>query len=112
MVERVEKNQGQTTDRKGSRPAGSRGLRLSYAKLGLQPGARMRDIESAYWKVAKELKGQPALTPYTEAYEALVNSVKPRVSEAPPEPLPPEEAPKELPPESSSPGSKFGWPAT
>lgn len=71
----------------------------------------MRDIEAAYWRFARELRGQPAMAPYTAAYEALVNRVTPRPNAASPAPS---ETPTQpaLPPEKSTPVSKFGWPAS
>jgi hypothetical protein len=87
-----------------------RKMRDSYVQLGLEPGATMREIETAYWQFARELRGA-SMTPYTVAYEALVNSVKPRANDARPAPVaPPEAPPKQITLVSSSP-SKFGWPA-
>jgi len=86
--------------------------RDAYARLGLEQGAPMRAIEAAYWRFAHELKGQRALTPYTEAYEALVNKAKPRSAEAESVPASPTEPGRKNKPSSTGPGSKFGWPAS
>lgn len=84
--------------------------RDSYVKLGLEPGATMREIETAYWRFARELKGQSAMAPYNDAYEALVNRVKPRANDARPAPAARPEAPQKRITLVASP-SKFGWPA-
>ncbi len=87
-----------------------RHMRDSYVRLGLEPGASMRDIEAAYWRFARELRGQPAMTPYTAAYEALVKSVAPRRNDARPAPVTPPETSKKQITLVASP-SKLGWPA-
>jgi hypothetical protein len=79
-------------------------------QLGLEPGATMREIETAYWRFARELKGQAAMAPYTAAYEALVNNVKPRANDARRAPAAPPEAPPKQITLVASP-SKLGWPA-
>lgn len=86
-------------------------MRDCYAQLGLEQGATMRDVETAYWRFAGELRGQPALAPYTEAYEALVNSVRPRANDARPAPAIPAETPQKITPVPLPAGSKLGWPA-
>jgi hypothetical protein len=86
-------------------------IRQYYARLGLEPDAPMRDVEAAYWRFARELKGQAAMAPYNEAYEALVTSVKPRANEAEPAPSEPQPAEPEEEIQAEHPASKFGWPA-
>ena len=81
-----------------------------YVQLGVEPGAAMRDIEAAYWRSARELRGQPALAPYTAAYEALVSRVAPRRGVVPPA-LSVAEATAAPPTKASTAVSKFGWPA-
>lgn len=81
-----------------------------YKQLGLEPGAPMRDVEAAYWRFARELKGRSAMTPYNTAYEALVNKARPprttpEVAKAAP---PAAKATNGTPP--ARPPSKFGWP--
>jgi hypothetical protein len=71
----------------------------------------MHDIEAAYWRVARELKGQAAMAPYNDAYEALVRRAprprdKPELTEATPAPA---ATVKEV--QAARPQSKFGWPA-
>ena len=88
-----------------------RKMRDSYVQLGLEPGATMRDIETAYWKFAAELRGQSAMAPYNEAYEALVNRVRPRTNDEPQAPAAPQEAVQEQATLPERPPSKFGWPA-
>ena len=92
-------------------PVDPRKVRDSYVQLGLEPGASMHDVETAYWRFARELRGQPAMTPYTAAYEALATRGGARVNDtrsaAPPAPA----APAETPPPQSTIASKFGWPA-
>jgi hypothetical protein len=88
-----------------------RKMRESYVQLGLEPGASMRDIETAYWQFARELRGQSAMKPYTEAYEALASRITHRVNDvratAPPAPA----ATAEIPQAQNTHASKFGWPA-
>lgn len=88
-----------------------RSMREFYTQLGLEPGATMRDIEAAYWRFARELRGQRAMSPYTAAYEALVQGVKPRSNDARPGPAAPAESPQKQITVVSSAPSKFGWPA-
>ena len=88
-----------------------RKMRHSYAQLGLELGATMREIETAYWRFARELKGQAAMAPYNEAYEALVNSVRPRANGGGQAPTAPQEAAKPPATLVARPPSKFGWPA-
>ena len=81
----------------------------------------MHEVEAAYWRFARELKGQSAMAPYNQAYEALAGRVRPRQSDPPATPIVPEEAPQaeaaqaEVAPEKiapvARPPSKFGWPA-
>ena len=89
-----------------------RKMRQSYAQLGLELGSTMREIENAYWRFARELKGQAAMAPYNEAYEALVKRVRPRANDEGQAPAAPQEA-AEPPatPVAPHPPSKFGWPA-
>lgn len=112
MAELIEKqDEDEAVDQANApRRSGSHALRKSYAQLGLEQGAPMRDIETAYWRFARELRGQGAIAPYTEAYEALVNSVKPKAIDAGPTPAGPAETKRRFMPNSSSAGSKFGWP--
>lgn len=98
-------------------PVGPHKIRNAYLQLGLEPGASMRNVETAYWRFARELRGQPAMTPYTAAYEALASRGGSRVNEArsaapsaPAAPTAPT-APAETPPAQSRLVSKFGWPA-
>lgn len=79
-----------------------------YKQLGLEPGAPMRDVEAAYWKFARTLKGQAAMAPYNTAYEALVNRNRPptKVETKEPESAPAEAAA----PRAVRPPSKLGWP--
>ena len=70
----------------------------------------MRDIETAYWRIARELKGQRAMAPYNEAYETLVNSVAPRANNTEPPQDGPQAAPQEEEPLVVRPPSKLGWP--
>ena len=88
-----------------------RKMRHSYAQLGLELGATMREIETAYWRFARELKGQAAMAPYNAAYEALVNSVRPRANGGGQAPAAPQEAAKPPATLVARPPSKFGWPA-
>jgi hypothetical protein len=84
-----------------------------YAQLGLEPGAPMRDIEAAYWRFAAQLKGQAAMKPYTDAYQALVDRSAPRRADAlPAAPEPPAAPNVPLPDAQTKPaaGSKFNWP--
>jgi hypothetical protein len=86
-------------------------LDASYLQLGLQPGATMLEIEAAYWQFARELRGQAAMAPYNEAYEALANRAKPRPTGARSAlPAAAEGPQKTITVVPSSP-SKFGWPA-
>ena len=87
-----------------------RKMRDPYVQLGLDAGATMREIETAYWQFARELKGQAAMTPYTAAYEALVNRVKPQANDARPAPATLPEIPRKHITVIASP-SKLGWPA-
>jgi hypothetical protein len=83
-------------------------MRDYYSRFGLEPEASIRDVEAAYWRVARELKGQAAMAPFNEAYEALVNRGKPRALDVPePEATIDEKA------DAASPRSpsKFGWPS-
>lgn len=80
-----------------------------YQRLGVNPQAELREIEAAYWGFARELRGQGAMAPYNEAYEALANSERRRNYDAKRVPAPSAAAPKEGPP-APSPSSKFGWP--
>ena len=115
MTEQAKNHEDEAVDQPDSwKRSDSHELRESYAQLGLKPGTPMRDIEKAYWRFARELRGQRnAITPYTEAYEALVNRVKPRVTESREPPVsPPTEMPERAASKPSSPGAKFGWPAT
>ena len=70
----------------------------------------MRDIEAAYWRFARELRGQPAMAPYTEAYQALVNSVAPRANDTQPPPAAAQAAAEEKDTRAVRPPSKLGWP--
>ncbi len=82
----------------------------SYAMLGLKPGASMRDIETAYWQFARELRGQPAMAQYTAAYEALASRITPRANDARLLPAAqPANAKKQITLVASP--SKLGWPA-
>lgn len=86
-------------------------MRAAYLQLGLEPGASMREIETAYWGFARKLRGQSAMAPYSAAYEELVNSARPPANGARQAPAIPQEAapaPEILDPR---PPSKFGWPA-
>ncbi len=82
-----------------------------YKQLGLAPGATMHDIEAAYWRVARELKGQAAMVPYNDAYEALVKRAP--IPTETPEPTEPTPAPAAMKKEKRAvrPPSKLGWPA-
>jgi len=86
-------------------------MRPFLAQLGLGLEATMREIETAYWRFARELKGQTAMAPYNEAYEALVNSVRSHADGARLAPAAPQAA--ATPPATlvARPSSKFGWPA-
>jgi hypothetical protein len=81
-----------------------------YKQLGLEPGAAIRDVEAAYWKFARELRGQAAMASYNAAYEALVS--KPQRTPAP-DVMQPESAvspaTQDPPPETRP--SKFNWQA-
>jgi hypothetical protein len=88
-----------------------RKLRPFLAQLGLGPGATMREIEAAYWCFARELKGQTAMAPYNEAYEALVNSVRSHANGARHAPAAPQEAATPPATLAERPPSKFDWPA-
>lgn len=81
-----------------------------YKQLGLEPGATMRDVEAAYWRFARELKGQAAMAPYNAAYEALVSKARHPANDA--EVTQPESAPaaKATPARPVRPPSKLGWP--
>lgn len=84
-----------------------------YRQLGLEPGAPMRDVEAAYWKFARELKGQPAMAPYNVAYEALARKAHPAIDK--PGTAEPTTTPSAAKPTNGTrparPPSKFGWPA-
>ena len=82
----------------------------AYQQLGLEPGATMREIETAYWDFARKLRGQAAMAPYSAAYEALVNSVRPPAHAAQQTPVTQDAVPAQdtLVPR---PPSKFGWPS-
>lgn len=81
-----------------------------YKQLGLEPGSPMRDVEAAYWKFARELKGQAAMAPYNTAYEALTTR-GPAPTNAPEAALPPTAPAKPLTtPQPERPPSKFNWP--
>ena len=83
-----------------------------YQQFGLAPGAPMRDVEAAYWKLARELKGQSAMAAYNAAYEALVSRSPAPI--ATPDGAPPTEAPTAAKPvtvtQPERPPSKFNWP--
>lgn len=87
-----------------------------YVQLGLEPGATMHEIETAYWEFARKLRGQGAMAPYNEAYEALVDSARTHASGARQAPEPSEEPGQQREPaqEQAAPAarplSKFGWP--
>ena len=83
----------------------------SYRQLGLAPEASMREIEAAYWRFARELKGQSAMGPYNDAYEALTSRARPRRLDAPATPIVPQETAPEAVTPAARPPSKFGWPA-
>ncbi len=85
-------------------------MRDSFVKLGLEPGATMPEIETAYWRFARELKGQLAMAPYNQAYEALASRAKPRANDARLAPAAQPEAPPKQITLVASP-SKLGWPA-
>jgi hypothetical protein len=53
-----------------------------YARLGVEPDATLPEIEAAYWGIARELRGQAAMAPYNEAYEALSRSERRRTYDA------------------------------
>jgi curved DNA-binding protein CbpA len=89
----------------------SRDVRDSYLQLGLTPEATMHEIEAAYWRFARELRGQAAMAPYTRAYEALVNRTKPRPIDARGAPAAPPEAAQKPYTLAARPPSKLGWPA-
>lgn len=112
MTQQMENRQASPTDQPSSLQRSDSREMHELAQLGLQRGATMRDIETAYWGFARDMRGQAGIAPYTQAYEALVNRVKTRVSEAPQAPTTTQETPDEVVPTSLSPGSKFGWPAT
>lgn len=86
-------------------------MRHAYAQLGLELGATMREIETAYWRFARELRGQAAMAPYNEAYEALVNNARLRANGGRQAPAAAQQT--ATPPATlvARPPSKFGWPA-
>jgi hypothetical protein len=86
-------------------------MRQAYAQLGLELGATMREIETAYWRFARDLRGQPAMAPYNEAYEALVDNVRPRANGGGQAPAAAQETAKPVASPIVRPPSKFGWPA-
>ena len=69
----------------------------------------MREIETAYWRFARELGGQSGMAPYTKAYETLVTNVRPPQRDAPADPAATPDAPQED-SMTTRPTSKFGWP--
>ncbi len=82
-----------------------------YKQLGLEPGATVRDVESDYWRIARELKGQPAMPAYNDAYEALVSKARrptdaAEFTQATPAPAATVKAERAV-----RPPSKLGWPA-
>ena len=82
-----------------------------YKQLGLEPGATVRDIEAAYWQIARELKAQPAMAAYNDAYEALVSKAQrptnaAEFTQAAPAPAATANADRAV-----RPPSKLGWPA-
>lgn len=85
--------------------------RDAYLQLGLEPGATMREIETAYWRFARELRGQSAMAPYSAAYEALVNRVSPPANDVREAPAAPQEAAPAQETLDPRHPSKFGWPA-
>ena len=87
-------------------------MRHSYLQLGLEPGATMHEIETAYWRFARELRGQAAMAPYSAAYEVLVNRNQPPSSDATRAPDPPQEVVRKPYTLVARPPSKLGWPAS
>lgn len=81
-----------------------------YKQLGLDPGATMRDVEEAYWRVARELKGQAAMAPYNGAYEALVSKARRPADGAELRQPTPAPAATEKAVPAVRPPSKLGWP--
>ncbi len=81
-----------------------------YKQLGLEPGAAMRDVEAAYWRFARELKGQSAMAPYNDAYEALVSKARRPTDDAELTQPTPAPAVQEKATRAVRPPSKLGWP--
>ena len=81
-----------------------------YKQLGLEPGAPRREVEAAYWRFARELKGQAAMAPYNEAYEALVAKAPVPADDPEPSQQPVAPAADKSEAQSLRPPSKLGWP--
>lgn len=81
-----------------------------FKQLGLEPGATMRDVEAAYWRIARELKAQRAMAPYNDAYEALVSKARRPADDAELTQPTPAPAAMATAPRAVRPPSKLGWP--
>jgi curved DNA-binding protein CbpA len=81
-----------------------------YQRLGVSPEADLREIEAAYWAFARELRGQAAMAPYNEAYEALASSERRRAYDAKRDAQKPAAEAPQAPTPPPAP-SKFGWSA-